>query len=232
MNRTEFDKFADEYRALHESNISASGEAPEYFADYKMRDLRRIVDADNVAMNGARFLDFGAGVGTSVPHFRKYFPTTDLVCADVSMKSLAIGSARFGGDAGFVAFDGKTLPFADATFDYAYAACVFHHIPVEAHEQLLRELWRVLKPGGQVMIYEHNPLNPLTVRAVNTCPFDENAILIRAPVMKARLESAGFRQPRIRYRVFFPHLLRWIRSAEGSLWWLPLGAQYYACGRR
>jgi len=47
MNASEFDKFAEEYRSLHQANIAASGEAPEYFAEYKMKDLRRLVSADS-----------------------------------------------------------------------------------------------------------------------------------------------------------------------------------------
>jgi hypothetical protein len=42
MNRSEFDKFAEEYRSLHEANIGVSGETPEYFADYKIKDLKRL----------------------------------------------------------------------------------------------------------------------------------------------------------------------------------------------
>ena len=47
------------------------------------------------------------------------------------------------------------------------------------------ELKRVLRAGGACVIFEHNPLNPLTVQAVNTCPFDENAVLIKAPISVA-----------------------------------------------
>jgi hypothetical protein len=31
-----------------------------------------------------------------------------------------------------------------------------------------------------------------------------------------------------RYRVFFPHFLRWLRPPQGALAWLPLGDQHYA----
>jgi ubiquinone/menaquinone biosynthesis C-methylase UbiE len=231
MNRSEFDKFAEEYRSLHEANIGVSGETPEYFADYKIKDLKRLV-GDACCVNGGRFLDFGGGVGTSVPFFHRYFPDAQLTCVDVSVKSLKIGSIRFGASTSFVAFDGSHLPFAEATFDYAFAACVFHHIPPEAHERLLAEIRRVLKPSGQMMVYEHNPFNPLTVRAVNACPFDENATLIRAATLKRRLERAGFWKLRIKYRVFFPRQLRWLRSMEEKIGWLPIGAQYYVWGRK
>ena len=82
------------------------------------------------------------------------------------------------------------------------------------------------------MVYEHNPLNTLTLRTVNACPFDENAILIRAGTLRERLASAGFRESQIKYRVFFPSQLRWLRSIEEKLGWLPMGAQYYVCGRK
>ena len=41
LDEAEFDKFADEYRAIHAHNIRLSGEAPEFFAEYKVRDLAR-----------------------------------------------------------------------------------------------------------------------------------------------------------------------------------------------
>ncbi len=39
MEQSEFDKFADEYRSLHAANIAVSGEGPDYFAEYKIKDL-------------------------------------------------------------------------------------------------------------------------------------------------------------------------------------------------
>ena len=42
MDDAEFDRFADDYRSLHAANIRASGETPEFFAEYKVRDVARI----------------------------------------------------------------------------------------------------------------------------------------------------------------------------------------------
>ena len=50
----------------------------------------------------------------------------------------------------------------------------------------------MLKPGGMLFVFEHNPLNPLTRHAVNTCVFDENAHLILARTMNNRVRKAGF----------------------------------------
>jgi len=81
-------------------------------------------------------------------------------------------------------------------------------------------------------VFEHNPYNPLTVRIVNRCPFDEHARLVRGGVMKQRVMAAGFSAATIRYRVFFPHALRVLRPLERALAWLPLGGQYYVLARK
>jgi hypothetical protein len=39
VEEAEFDKFAAEYRSLHAASIKASGESPEYFAEYKIVDV-------------------------------------------------------------------------------------------------------------------------------------------------------------------------------------------------
>lgn len=232
MDRAEFDKFADEYKALHVANLRLSGEPPDYFAEYKVRDLRDRSGLTDDRTAQVRVLDFGAGVGTSAAYFKTYFPGTRVTCVDVSMRSLEIAAARFASNADFVAFDGGRLPFADGTFHLAFSACVFHHIAGSEHPSLLAELCRVMRPDGQLMIYEHNPLNPLTVHTVNTCSFDENAVLIRGRTMKQRLNRAGFRDPEVKYRVFFPRPLKWLRPLERFLGWLPLGAQYYVLAKK
>jgi len=231
MNESEFDRFADEYRQLHAANISASGEAPEYFARYKIATIARLVKLGSMARPDT-ILDFGAGIGSSVPHFHHYFPDARLCCLDVSRKSLAVGESRFRGKAEFVHFSGEAAPFPAGQFDLVFAACVFHHIDKAEHGRILAELHRIMRPAGHLVIFEHNPLNPLTVKAVNDCPFDENAVLIRAPELAATVERAGFGTAAATYCVFFPHALRAARSLEPFLGWLPLGAQYFVHARK
>jgi len=230
MNESEFDKFASEYQEMHAANIRASGEGPEFFARYKIEDVAAMLGQR--AQDHLHVLDFGAGVGTSIPHFRTLLPQARLTCLDVSRKSLDLGRRRYPGQADFVIFDGCTLPFPDNTFDLVFSACVFHHIPHTEHPALLQEFRRVLRAGGACVIFEHNPLNPLTVQAVNTCPFDENAVLIKAADFNLRLRHADFAEVGHRFRIFFPAILRRLRFLEPFLAWLPLGAQYYVTGRK
>jgi ubiquinone/menaquinone biosynthesis C-methylase UbiE len=234
MLEAEFDKFADEYRAIHAGNIRLSGESPDYFAEYKVRDVARaLADILPGRDSPLEIPDFGGGTGNSLPYFRKHFPAARVTCADVSRKSLAVAAARFPELGEFVHFDGGgMLPFADASFDVAFAACVFHHIEHREHVPLFRELRRVLRPGGTLFVFEHNPLNPLTVRAVRTCEFDANARLIGGGEMVRRLAQAGFSRLGLKYCVFFPRALAALRRLERLLTTVPFGAQYYVMAEK
>ena len=226
MEKAEFDKFADEYRQLHRNNICASGEEPEFFHEYKIKDTAALAVA-YALQRGPRILDFGAGVGNSIPYFLRHFQGCDLTCADVSLKSLVIAEKRFPHEARYVALYGHQMPFSANYFDLVFSACVFHHIDHLEHVGILRECLRVLRPGGLAVVFEHNPYNPLTVHAVKTCPFDENAVLIPSSQIMLNMKRAGFRSLVRRYRIFFPGPLRGLRRLERYLAWSPLGAQYY-----
>jgi ubiquinone/menaquinone biosynthesis C-methylase UbiE len=228
MGPSEFDSFADEYHRLHESNVRLSGEGPAYFANQKAQMTARLIGP--LPPDGA-ILDFGTGVGNSLSPLRSHFPGCSITAIDVSQKCLDVAQTRCGNEIDFKHFDGRRIPAADGTFSLAFAACVFHHIDHARHADLLVELKRVLRPGGWLTIFEHNPLNPLTVHAVNTCEFDRNARLISARGMRNALRGAGFTSIVVHYSVFFPAFLRFARPLEYGLRWLPLGAQYCALGR-
>lgn len=231
MSRAEFDSHAVNYRQQHERNIALSGEEPAYFADYKMRDFSALLSDAGLPADG-KYLDFGSGVGASVQPFHRHLPNAQLVCADVSSDSLEISRELHGDQVEYAWMPKGDLPFDDAQFDGAFACCVFHHIPHDQHRDALREIQRVLKPDGLLMIYEHNPFNPLTVRAVRTCPFDENAVLITARQLRRYGQQAGLRLQKSDYRVFFPAVLAGLRPVEKMLGWLPLGAQYFVSFRK
>ncbi|HET6157093.1 MAG TPA: class I SAM-dependent methyltransferase [Dongiaceae bacterium] len=226
MDEAEFDRFADEYHHHHAANIKASGEAPEFFAKYKVDDVSAVLRRSGG--RPARILDFGGGVGNSLGPMRAAFPGSEIILLDPSSRSLEIARRRHPAGATFQQFDGRRIPLPDKAVDLVFASCVFHHIPADLHVPLLREIDRVLAPGGNLFVFEHNPYNPITVRAVRDCPFDDCAVLISAATMRQRLDDAGLTANRVVYRIFFPHFLRGLRATERCLAHLPLGAQYYA----
>ena len=78
-----------------------------------------------------------------------------------------------------------------------------------------------------MVVFEHNPINPVTQYIVATCEFDENAVLIPANVLKKRQQSAGFSNVRTGYTGFFPRSLKLLRPLEPYIKRVPFGAQYY-----
>jgi SAM-dependent methyltransferase len=227
--QAEFDLLADEYRAQHHANVAITGESPAYFAEYKVADLAAFVHRWKLPSHAV--LDFGSGIGNSVPYFRQYFAHSEIACADVSARSLEIAQARFPGPEAHVQIN-DCIALPAASQDLVFSACVFHHIAAKEHAHWLAELLRVTKPGGLLAIYEHNPLNPLTVRAVNTCPLDVNARLIRGGAMCARALEAGWADARLGYKLFFTAFLAGLRPMERHLEWLALGAQCRMTARR
>ena len=221
--KIEFDAIADDYYRQHAANIKVTGEDPEYFHRYKVADSCEYLKHRGRGVNS--ILDFGSGIGNSVPYFREYFPKTKLYCADVSWRSIELSRQRYPGEEVYLQIE-SSIPVTDQTFDAVYTACVFHHIPHDEHIRWMRELLWVTKVGGNIILFEHNPINPLTVRAVNTCPFDVNAKLIRAGVLRRTILSAGWRDATIEYKVFFPRALAPFRPFEKYLRKACFGAQY------
>ena len=86
-----------------------------------------------------------------------------------------------------------------------------------------------LKEGGSLVIFEHNPLNPLTQVVVANSPIDKDARLIRKSKLIAKLTTIESRlEIKSGYSVFFPDILNWCRPLErGILKNIPLGAQFY-----
>jgi SAM-dependent methyltransferase len=128
-------------------------------------------------------------------------------------------------------YDGHRLPCADGVFDVAIAICVMHHVPPTQWPDFVAEARRVLRPGGVLMIFEHNPWNPLTRLAVARCAFDFDAILLSASRTTGLLRRGGFHEVGREFMFFTPFSAAPAQWIEQRLGWCPVGAQYVAYGR-
>jgi SAM-dependent methyltransferase len=222
----EFDRYARDYGRLHAQSIGASGEEPAYFAHYKIAEVARCIGSDKDS-SSFQILDFGCGIGGSLPYLADFFSHAQITGVDVSAASIKIARSTCPEQVALVHYDGNRLPFGDDRFDLVFTSCVFHHIPPVVRLAALRDIRRTLKPGGSFYFFEHNPWNPLTARVVKDCPFDEDAILLTSTEARNLLQEAGFASLRLAYTVFFPHALAFLRPTERYLHALPFGAQYY-----
>ena len=160
MSQAEFDAYVDEYDAQHAASVKLSGEDPEFFAEYKAKEAARVMAEAGGAPQ--RIMDFGAGRGNCIAHLQREFPDAALTALDVSARSLTHCEARAIRPINTVCYDGQTLPFEAGSFDLAFTACVFHHIPAEDHIRLLAEIRRTLRPsGGRLLLVDMLPLSTL-----------------------------------------------------------------------
>jgi SAM-dependent methyltransferase len=211
---SEFDAYAGSYEEDHRSSIKASGEDPAYFHDYKVACLaRRGATADGP------LLDFGCGIGNLTERFVTRY--REVHGFDPSTKSLAVARERAPG----AVFHERVQQIPGDHFATAVLSGVLHHVAPNRRFEVLRKVRQSLRPGGRVVIFEHNPLNPVTRRAVATCAFDDDAILLWPWEAKALLVQAGYADVELEYIVFFPRPLAFLRSLEPRLNRLALGAQ-------
>src|SRR5262249_36755906 len=127
---------------------------------------------------------------------------------------------------------GEAIPFGDAEFDVCFAVCVLHHVPPGDRGALLGQMRRVCRPGGLIVLFEHNPWNPLTRRAVRGCEFVRGAQLLSRGAAWRLLSAAGVSDQGGRFILFFTRESALLRGVERRLGWLPLGAQYAVFGQR
>ncbi len=157
-------RFADEHDG---ERVSYEERANEHTARRYLLPLFKRLFAG--ASGPPRLLSLGCGTGVDVDVLAE--AGFEIAGVDCGNRADVWPNRRFPGR--LVLANGKHLPFENATFDLAYCGCVFPHVGTEgdsdhtgAHcrgERLAvaREMTRVLKPGGRVLVSSPNRLCPV-----------------------------------------------------------------------
>jgi ubiquinone/menaquinone biosynthesis C-methylase UbiE len=107
---------------------------------------------------GESVLDVGCGTGSLAIAAKRQVGPAGTVCgidASPEMLARADRKARRGGlEVVFRHAAAHALPFPDAQFDAVLTTIMLHHLPRKAREQCIREIRRVLKPGGRALAVE------------------------------------------------------------------------------
>jgi SAM-dependent methyltransferase len=222
-----FDTYGKEYQDVVQASIDFSGLSYEFVTVAKADIMREVIAARFGAEAKPAALDVGCGIGVLHRYIRDRFAR--LCAVDVSTACLE-QAARANSGVEYRAYSGAELPFATGEFDFAYAICVLHHVPPADWLGFMREMARVIRPGGVLCIIEHNPLNPLTQLSVRRCEFDCDAVLLPAWRTARLMVQAGLKAVESRYFLLMPSAAAPARTIERGLARLPLGAQYIAYG--
>ncbi|MEL6494535.1 MAG: class I SAM-dependent methyltransferase [Cyanobacteria bacterium J06623_7] len=106
-----------------------------------------------------RILDLGCGTGSSTLMLQEAFSSARVTGLDISPQMLTM--ARHKAKQSGLTIDwqqglAETTNFADAEFDLVAIAFLFHETPVEIAHRILLECYRLLAPGGQIIILDGN----------------------------------------------------------------------------
>jgi len=221
-----FDAYSESYESHVERSIGFLGRGHDFYtrakADRLIEQLARRLGAPRTL----RVLDVGCGIGETDRFLKDRLGA--LRGADVSAESVE-RARRDNPGIPYDVIDGTTFPYADDSFDAAFAACVFHHVPPDQRLRLMEEIRRVLRPGGLMILFEHNPWQPLTRLAVSRCEFDRDAELLRLRDAQRLFREAAYGVVEARYILYLPFR---VKGSLPSAWTrcFPFGAQYFVTG--
>jgi SAM-dependent methyltransferase len=174
--------------------------------------LRELVDPQP----GDRIVDLGCAAGALTDFFSGFGATVTGV--DASPQAIAKARSLFP-QLQFVEADVRRLPFAEGSFDKAVAGDLAEHLDEETFRAMLRELRRVLVPGGTLSIYTPNPRHPIERLKARNLILAQNPTHIglrTAKELRQVLEAEGFTVERLEWTPSFFRGLRVIERALGS----------------
>jgi len=234
MSRPQLEPQFDTYARAYREHVSKAlppgiGEV-DRFARVKVWHLTRAIELVFPGRRDVRILDAGCGIGLTDSYLKGTY--ANIAGFDVSGESVEVAE-RANPELHYRSDPTGLLPFADETFDVVFVICVVHHVPPAEWDVFFRQLHRVMRPGGLLAVYEHNPWNPATQWIVSRCEFDRDAVLLSSGTCRRLVMQAGFSEVRTRSILFLPlESPGWCRFESRFFSCLPVGAQYELTARK
>ena len=104
---------------------------------------------------GYRILDLGCGTGTLALMVKRAYPSAEVFGLDADLEALELAKTKIAKAEIAVRLDqglASALPYTNNSFDRVLSSLFFHHLSSELKEEAMREVLRVLRPGGEFHI--------------------------------------------------------------------------------
>jgi ubiquinone/menaquinone biosynthesis C-methylase UbiE len=221
---------------IHFDEIAAAYDAsiPRHVMEHL--SARRVEMATSLVRKG-RVLDVGCGTGSFLDALPAHY---DTVGVDVSLGMLEHAERK---GIEVVQSGADKMPFDDCSFDLVTTIAVLHHlIDRDVVRAALQEMVRVVRPGGAIIVWDHNPLNPYWRILMAKVPQDQgDERLVPARFILRALRQTGMQELSLRRMTFTPDFtppsaLSLVSRVEGVLERIPgvntFAAHNVVVGRR
>ena len=125
---------------------------------------RRLVEQSRIK-RGDRILDLGCGTATLTVLIKRSHPDAEVVGLDGDSRILEIARRKAAKEGLEIKLDegmSYELPYADNSFDRVLSSLFFHHLTRENKARTLNEVFRILRPGGELHVADFGkPQNAL-----------------------------------------------------------------------
>ncbi|MCM8804604.1 MAG: methyltransferase domain-containing protein [Candidatus Omnitrophica bacterium] len=158
MEENIFDRVAEFYDEIFPKHIY------EYYISKRINFIRKICPDTNI-----KILDVGCGTGNLIYRLSKY--GYNVLGIDISSKMVEIANQKLPGKVKIGNI--LSLDFQDNIFDLVIAIVMLHHLENYKNvKKAIKEMVRVTKKSGIILIWEHNPLNPYWYLLMKKVPQD------------------------------------------------------------
>src|SRR5713226_1863031 len=136
---------------------------------------------------GQNVLELGPGPGLTTDLLRLRVKRITAIEVDPKLAE-SLNSRLRGSNIEVVRGDATAMPFSDAQFSGGVSFTMLHHVPSpELQDKLLREVWRVIEPGG--VFVGSDSLQSLLMRLIH---LGDTLVPVDPDTFGVRLEAAGF----------------------------------------
>ncbi|WP_113704618.1 class I SAM-dependent methyltransferase [Nonomuraea lactucae] len=210
-------KLADLMRH-HAGHDHAEGGGPinhprlyEVGAELGFAGRRRLVFTQLAALAGIRpgerVLDVGCGTGYLTRILSPLAgPEGQVTGVDPAAPMIDHARSRAPRNCSYQVGESQALPFPDGSFDLVVSSLAVHHMPPSVRGEAVGEMFRVLRPGGRLLIAEFRlPENPLAARLAGVLaghaarPTMPDLLAALVPGAGFRVESTGGLRPLLHY---------------------------------